>query len=423
MSEVAPSTATREDKLALAHKQANAALALASMGRWETVWSKLPHSPDPTVRSYLIDRLGPSGVSSQTVRDRLLGPEADVSIRRALLLSLAEFDDDSLLPVERAELVPRLLELYRDDPDPGIHGAVDWLLRQWGQEEKVGQIDCELATGEVVGHRRWYVNGEGQTLVLVPPGEVVLQGQTIETLPSREVVWKEGDARVSVRIEQRFALAAREVTVAEFLRFRPDHRYQKEYARTGDSPVNYVTWFLAAAYCNYLSEREGIPRDQWCYVPNEKGEYAEGMKLADDWQKRKGYRLPIEAEWEHACRAGSVTAWSLGDAEELLGKYAWTLINSSFQLHPVGRLRPNDLGLFDMHGNAWEWCQDKYVPLAQQDRDGTSPKVIDQRRSFHVLRGGCFSSTGLSVRSDLRYSNAVESLYHTWGFRPARTYP
>jgi formylglycine-generating enzyme required for sulfatase activity len=103
--------------------------------------------------------------------------------------------------------------LYRDDPDPGIHGAAGWLLRHWGQQAKVEAIDRELATGQV-GPGQWYVNRQGQTLVLVAPGD--FENDSLGP-----------DKRVKVRVERRFALAAREVTVAEFLRFRKDHQYFK----------------------------------------------------------------------------------------------------------------------------------------------------------------------------------------------------
>src|SRR5207237_10890676 len=109
-----------------------------------------------------------------------------------------------------ALVVPRLLELYRDDIDPGTHGAAGWLLRQWGQQAKVEGIDRELATGKVEGNRQRYVNGERQTFASVPPGEFDTDSAT------------ERNKRVKVRVERRFALAAREVTVAEFLRFRKD---------------------------------------------------------------------------------------------------------------------------------------------------------------------------------------------------------
>src|SRR5262249_11625380 len=145
----------------------------------------------------------------------------------------------------------------------------------------------------------------------------------------------------------------------EFLRFRKDHRYLEMNAPTQDCPVNQVSWYDAVAYCNWLSEQEGIPREQWCYEPNEQKEYAEGMKVKANFLSLSGYRLPTDAEWEFACRAGSVATYSLGENIDLLDKYAWSATNSALRSHPVGLLRPNDLGFFDLHGNVWEWCQNR----------------------------------------------------------------
>jgi hypothetical protein len=302
--------AAAEARAALTRRQANAAVALAALGQWDKVAPLLRHTPDPTLRSYLIDRLGPGGAEGRALIERLSPDrEPEVSARRAVLLALGEFDPQQLLPAGRKALAPRLLALYRDDPDPGMHGAAGWLLRQWGQQGKVEGIDRELATGQVDGPRQWYVNRHGHTFVLVPPGEF----ETDDAGPGR---------RLKVRVERRFALAAREVTVAEFLRFRKGHKHHKEYARTEDCPVDMVSWYDAAAYCNWLSKEEGIDKEQWCYLPNEKGEYAEGMTVKANALSVSGYRLPAEAEWELACRAGSVTNWSMGEAEDLLGKYA-----------------------------------------------------------------------------------------------------
>ena len=111
-----------------------------------------------------------------------------------------------------------------------------------------------------------------------------------------------------------------------------------------------MTWYDAARYCNWLSEQEQIPKEQWCYAPNDKGDYAEGMKVKANYQGLSGYRLPREAEWEFACRAGTVTAWSYGSDAGLQDHYAWYNVNAGGTMHPVGTLKPNGLGLFDVHG-------------------------------------------------------------------------
>jgi formylglycine-generating enzyme required for sulfatase activity len=407
LAEQSEPKAAEEARAALARRQADAAVALAVLGRGEKVWPLLRHTPDPTLRSYLIDRLGPGGVEARVLIDRLSPErEPDVSARRAVLLALAEFDAGQLAPAEReARIVPQLLALYRDDSDPGTHGAAGWLLRQWGQQEKVTVIDRGLATGQVEGQRQWYVNRQGQTLVLVPPGEFEAE---------------EGGRRVKVRVERRFALAAREVTVAEFLRFRKDHKYFKEYAPTEDCPVNTVSWYDAAAYCNWLSEQEGIAEGQWCYVPNEKGEYAAGMTVKAGAPGKSGYRLPTMAEWELACRAGSVTNWSMGDAVDLLGKYGWSLANSPSRSRPVGSLRPNDLGLFDLHGNAWEWCFNRYEEFKDMIDRNIEIKVDEKSNRF--LLGGAFYNNPWNLRSASRLLSPPAHRYVYFGFRPARTF-
>jgi len=368
----------------------------------------LRHDPDPTLRSYLIDRLA-GGVEARAVLDRLSPErEPEVSARRALLLALGEFDQDRLPPAEREALGPRFLELYRDDPDARIHGAVGWLLRQWGQEKEVEKIDQGLATGKVKGQRQWYVNGQRQTFAIAPPGEFETDSPT------------EQGKRLTVRVKHRFALAAREVTVAEFRSFRKDHSYFKEYAPTEDCPVNGVTWYDAAWYCNWLSEKEGIAEEQRCYVPNEKGEYAVGMKGKANALVLSGYRLPTEAEWELACRAGSVTSWSMGEAEDLLKKYAWYVANSPSRSRPVGLLLPNDLGLFDLHGNDWEWCQNRSDQFPDI-KDQQSEDKVDNNSSCS-MRGGAFYGFPLYMRSADRVGLVPADRTYALGFRPARTF-
>ena len=134
---------------------------------------------------------------------------------------------------------------------------------------------------------------------------------------------------------------------------------------TGSAPIpkdrgSRPDWYTAAHYCNWLSEQEGLPKDQWCYLPNEAGAYAEGMSIPADVLERTGYRLPTEAEWEYACRAGAVTSRYYGHSIDLLDAYAWYQANSKEHAWTCGSLLPNDLGLFDMLGNVYEWCQGNF---------------------------------------------------------------
>jgi formylglycine-generating enzyme required for sulfatase activity len=435
------------------------------MNQPEKVWRLLQRHPwdDPRVRSYLIHRLGPLGANPETLIKRL-DQEQDVSSRRALLLALGEFGEKELSPGERKVLLRRLLGLYRADPDPGLHGAAEYLLLRWGQqlklkeleeewredrgkekkvlneirekrEEKLGQIRKELAKDKP--EPQWYVNCQGQTMVVIP-GPVTFQMGS----PPEEAGRAGGQAgteemRHGMRIGRSFAIALREVTVEQFLRFRKDHDYSKEFSPSPECPVNQVLWYDAAAYCNWLSEQEGIDKKEWCYLSNKDDRYAEGMKLAPNYLCRLGYRLPSEAEWEYACRAGALTSRYYGEGEELLGQYAWYTKNSQdrgmlpgapgqFGV-PGGRLKPNDFGLFDMLGNAAEWCQEAvpdYSPgpkgkVADDTEDKTT--VIEDKMK-RVMRGGsCFTQASI-VRSARRFWYVPSPHLAYVGFRPARTF-
>jgi formylglycine-generating enzyme required for sulfatase activity len=229
------------------------------------------------------------------------------------------------------------------------------------------------------------------------------------------------EKQVKKVIKRSFAIAAKEVTVAQFLAFRKDHPYAKEYARTLDCPVNVVTWYEAAAYCNWLSDQEGLER---FYEPNGQGQYAEGMKLKANYLRLPGYRLPMEAEWEYACRAGTMTSRYYGEGEQLLGKYAWYQANSLNRwLLPVGNLKPNDWGLFDMLGYAIEWTQDMpflYVP--GEDKENIKDIKGIYNADFRVLRGGSFYTSASDVRCALRFWHVPSYRLHYVGFRPARTF-
>jgi formylglycine-generating enzyme required for sulfatase activity len=361
--------------------------------------------------------------------DILFDPET--SIRRALILALGTYGTEDLSPDEQKRLTRKLLDLYREDPNAGIHGAAEWTLRRWKHQEEVRAIDKELSKDQDRVKRLWYINSQGQTLALIK-GPVEFTRGSPNTDMERA---RDSEPMSQVTIPHRFAIATKEVTVEQFQRFAAETDEYKmdedtqtalrRYSPDPDGPWIGASWYAAAAYCNWLSQQEGLPQDQWCYIPNKAGKYAEGMTIPADVLQRKGYRLPTEWEWEYACRAGTITSRYYGASVELLGNYAWYLANSHERAWPCGRLLPNDLGLFDMLGNVYEWSQDA-KGAGRPEKQGiysdriAAAEAIDDRRPC-VSRGGACLVLPLEVRSAYRISDSptLTSIYN--GFRLAKT--
>jgi formylglycine-generating enzyme required for sulfatase activity len=188
-----------------------------------------------------------------------------------------------------------------------------------------------------------------------------------------------------------------------------------------------VSWYDAIAYCRWLSEREQVPEGQQCYPAVEEIERClkehEPLRLPADFLARKGYRLPTEAEWEHACRATTTTSRFYGPSDSLLPLYAWTSSNSGYRTAQVGRLLSNDFGLFDMLGNVMEWTQDRYhkypfVPGKVWD-DEAETEVLE--KDWRVRRGGAFLYQPLDARSAHCDGGSPTSGFPFLGFRVTRT--
>jgi formylglycine-generating enzyme required for sulfatase activity len=442
------------------------------------------------VRSYLIHRLGPLGVDASTIAKRL-GDEADVTIRRALILSLGaeQFAEETWRPGGKKQLVEQLQHIYRTDTDAGMHAAIEWLLRQWGHDKWLRQTNDEWAAGTVArgawqaaGTGKpvpsssalhsppttlypppstrpspgWYVNTQGQTMVVIPgPVEFVMGSPLTETVRGADH-WQHNK-----RIGRSFALAAKSVTLEQYRKFEPRHGVGEleRWARTPDSPVLGANWFQAAEYCNWLSEQEGLPSSEWCYVPlvdrrdlpalagsslgmlggpvgalgatlglfpgRTRAEYKGGMKLAPDHLKRAGYRLPTEAEIEYATRAGATTSRYYGETDDLLEKYAWHMQNAQDHPWPVGYKKPNDYGLFDIQGNVFTWCQEHFHAYPQtrgtEVSDDKEDRLTVTAADPRVLRGGAFNNLAVLVRSARRVDYVPTFRSLNIGIRVART--
>jgi formylglycine-generating enzyme required for sulfatase activity len=229
-------------------------------------------------------------------------------------------------------------------------------------------------------------------LVLIPKGKFTMGS------PAGEEDRLGDEDEHEVEITRPFYLGKYEVTKGEFAEFVRDKGYKTEpekdgsrftwrNAQTDRHPVVYVSWNDAVAFCNWLGEREG-----------------------------NRYRLPTEAEWEYSCRAGTKTRFHSGDDEASLKKVANYFGNSGSAARPVGSLEPNAFGLYDMHGNVWEWCQDWYGKDYYKESRKEDPEGPDAGAS-RVMRGGSCCCEPRHCRAASRNCSAPSRRYVDIGFR------
>jgi len=220
-----------------------------------------------------------------------------------------------------------------------------------------------------------------QELILDLGGGVTMK---LALIPAGKFTMGEGSDQHEVTLSKPFYMGVMEVTQAQYQAIMGTN---PSFFKGAMNPVETVSWDDATEFCKKLSEKT-----------------------------RQAVRLPAEAEWEYACRAGTATAFSFGDADSALGDYAWYSANNGDTTHPVGQKKPNAWGLFDMHGNVWEWCADwfdKYPKGAATDPQGPASGT------YRVLRGGGWFGDPGFCRSAFRVRSAPVNRDISDGFRVA----
>lgn len=253
-----------------------------------------------------------------------------------------------------------------------------------------------------------FTNSIGMKFVLIPPGEFDMgtKEQEVERLRKQARQRALPDWHTSklpfeapqhrVKITRAYYLSLCEVTQAQYTRVIGSN--PSEYKVSGpDAPVDNVSWNETVAFCRRLSE------------------FATGKTPAGE------YRLPTEAEWEFACRAGATAAFCFGDDESVLSDYAWTGKNADGKTRPVAQRKPNQFGLYDVHGNVWEWCADVFSRDYYRQSPPADPPG-PTTGSMRVLRGGyAGDSFADGFRCALRNSFGQDGRDRSFGFRVAKS--
>ncbi len=377
--------ASKNERYHLKFRQGNAATTLLRLGQTESVWPLFRHSPDPSVRSALINQAQPRNVDLQILL-RQFREETDKSAQRGLMLAMGDYEFSAVPSNDRQTLEQHLKTLIEEDPDGGIHSVALWLLNKWKRTQTLQRVKNRLQNSGKNSRSNWRV----------VKGQDVAGQLTMVTIDAR------GDAGVN-RV---FELASTEISLELYKKFNQadDYWFNPEKHFSLQCPATVVSWFQAVEFCQWLNLQEGIGPEEWCYPPMN-GKPIDPRSLQPDTTKT-GYRLPTIDEWEFAAKAGAATFWATGDDVRFVKHYAWNGNNSNHNGWPVGQLKPNDFGLFDMYGNVHEWTAD----VASDSSDsvlkigGSYAKTID---SEWLRRGWTAAGT------------QIDSL----GFRVARTSP
>jgi serine/threonine protein kinase/formylglycine-generating enzyme required for sulfatase activity len=419
-------------------RRATLATLAAHLGEFGPLVEAL--STPGTLQAETIDAAATSHIAINYLLDRLTGTD-NRDLRYALLLTLGSIPTERFSPAMFERLKTESIRAW-GDYDAGVSAAGKWCYAQHAPDNL-----NQLGVPPLAPDSRHRLLSDGRTtMVRIDPPQFVLMGT-----PADEPGLTDGELRHWITGLRSFEIGQTEVTVQQFEEFHGDatynpagqeHSYTKSIAPNQRSPQISVRFWDAMRYCQWKSEREGIPRDQWCY-PDIWMANPQEYRLPADFLQRRGFRLPIEEEWEYAARGGIALARPFGQTARLMLQYAHVGASlDNMVTREVGRLKPNPFGLHDTLGNVSEWCQNIYAPwkipaygfardvslLAEGDLRPLQAEPITPDRPIaelqrHIIRGGNFTTAPEFVRCADRTRQSPEDKFYAIGFRICRTAP
>jgi formylglycine-generating enzyme required for sulfatase activity len=238
------------------------------------------------------------------------------------------------------------------------------------------------------------------------------------------------EVRHPVELTRPFAVLDREVTLEELIAYQPYHQgYMKQFDAKPTDAGYAAHWYDSIDFCRWLGQQSGLEESEQAYADPQtldEKEYPRELNPVANWAPRdwplnldrRGFRLPTESEWEVASRAGGRSAYGFGSEVGLLNQFGWFLENSGKHVHPPRELRPNLRGLFDLHGNLFEWTHDWY---GNYDSELLVDPLGVKRGSYRVLRGGGWNDGAANCRAASRSTSAPTGRSSGDGFRLALT--
>jgi serine/threonine protein kinase/formylglycine-generating enzyme required for sulfatase activity len=412
-------------RVQLGRRRANAAITLLRHGAHDASLAALRTTDDPESLSQFVARCRSWGVTplellecikhSLTLRNSQTAAAAKVESRvlYGLLLALGSYPANQLPNETRAELIAEVTKLYEQDSNAAVHSASAWLLRTWGEAATVDALDQTEVPYDATGQRDWF-----RWIVEVTPHDVREPEDRIDTLPKRRfaltfVVFPAGQYQLGsladpdaepvrgadepqriVQTTQPVALCDREVPWALYEAFQGTALRQQVVTQFGwdvqpTDPVIGATWFEWISFCRWLTAaRFGDAEQFQCYSnPDSWAKNEDGVTIPPHPRlQHPGFRMPTDSEWELGARSGQKTTWAFGSDSSLFGDYAWFKENSGKRPRASGVKQPTIGGLFDTHGNCFEWTWDRHDKLNADTVliDPLGPDTGENR----VIRGG-----------------------------------